>query len=407
MLAVYRKELLELRRDKKTLFFIIALPMIVFPVMFAVMALVIANVAIDEQHKVLKYHIINGGLAPEFSQAMFYHRDFKQVILAELNTHEASLKNADIKAVIASNQVDVVIKIPTNFTEAKAEQQFQQWQLFYNGASQINSVKNKMNKVFKPYITLLREKHLQQLSITDHQYQLLTLPIKLKHINTADKRENFGEKVGGFIPYILIILCLTGAMYPAIDLAAGEKERGTLETLLLTPISRTSLVMGKFFTIVTTAMLTALITLSSLVFWAYVIGEISGIAAITELVATIGMGTIMLIIVMLLPLSAVFAALVLCISIYARSYKEAQNYMAPITALTFMPVMIAMLPGIKLDSVWAFVPVTNIALAIKEILKGTFEFHLVFYIFISTATVALLALCFCVYWFKQEKVLFR
>ena len=82
----------------------------------------------------------------------------------------------------------------------------------------------------------------------------------LETVNTADEQENIGELIGGFIPYILIPLILTGAMYPAIDIGAGEKERGTLETLLLTPISRFSLVLGKFFTILVTGLITAAIT---------------------------------------------------------------------------------------------------------------------------------------------------
>lgn len=400
MLQVYLKELLELVRDKKTLFFVIALPIIIFPVMFGFMALVIANVAIDEHKKVLNYAIVNGDKAASFDQAMIYHRDFKKVELAL--TDEQSIRDA-----ISHDQVSVVIKIPDNFDLNNTKQKQAVWTLYFNNASQINSVKQKVDKVFDTYVNNNRVEHLTELGLTSAHYELLKTPIKLKTINTADQRENFGEKVGGIIPYLLIILCLTGAMYPAIDLGAGEKERGTLETLLLTPVSRLSLVLGKFFTIVTTSITTAIITVTSLVFWSYLIGKLTNIKQISEIIASVGIADFMLMILMLVPISAIFAALVLSISIYAKSYKEAQNYMGPMTMVTFMPVMIAMLPGIKLDSFWAFVPISNVSLAIKEILKGTMQVEVIFYIFLSTLIFALLALWFCTYCFKRESVLFR
>ena len=400
MWQVYFKELLELARDKKTLFFIIALPIIIFPVLFGFMALVIVNVAIDEQKKVLNYAIINGDKAPEFNQAMIYHRDFKKVDLEFID--EQAIHNA-----ISANKVNLVLKIPDDFSLLSTKEKQAHWVIYFNNASQMNSVKQKVNKVFDTYVKDLRLEHLTELGLSIEQYELLKTPIKLESIDTADQRENFGEKVGGFIPYMLIILCLTGAMYPAIDLGAGEKERGTLETLLLTPIARLSLVLGKFLTIMTTSITTALITVSSLVFWSYLIGKITEVKQVAEIMAAVGLADVILMILMLVPISAIFAALVLAISIYARSYKEAQNYMGPLTMVTFMPVMVAMLPGISLDSFWAFVPVSNVALAIKEILKGTIEASTVFYIFSSTAVFALLALWFCTHWFKKEAVLFR
>lgn len=400
MWQVYVKELLELVRDKKTLFFVIALPIVIFPVMFGIMAAVVANVALDEHRKVLNYAIMNGDKAPEFEQAMFYHRDFKKIDIAL--TDESS-----IKAAITANKVSLVIHIPDDFSVENIKKQQATWSLYFNNASQINSVKRKVNKVFDNYIETKRNEHLADLALSKQVYELLANPIKLKTVNTADQRENFGEKVGGFIPYLLIILCLTGAMYPAIDLGAGEKERGTLETLLLTPISRISLVMGKFLTIITTSMTTAIITISSLLSWAYLFGKITNVKQINEIINAVGVPDFLLMIVMLIPVAAIFSALVLSISIYAKSYKEAQNYMGPLTMVTFMPVLIAMLPGIKLNSVWAFVPITNVSLAIKEILKGTMDMSVVLSIFISTVIFACLALWFCSRCFKNESVLFR
>lgn len=416
MWQVYFKELLELVRDKKTLFFVIALPLVVFPVLFGFMALFIVNVTIEEQKKVLKYVIINAEKAPDYNKAMAYHRDFKAVSPQEIHPllnnfkpeeTKSSLIEESIYRAINEQKVDVVIYIPSNYSPELTQSKQSGWTLYFNNAAQINFIEKKINKVFRIYIDKLRTEHLEHLDIAMNTYELLQTPIRLNIENTAKQRENFGEKIGGFIPYILILLCLTGAMYPAIDIGAGEKERGTLETLLLTPISRISLVLGKFFTILTTAITTTLITISSFVFWSYFIGKIVGIREISDIIILVSFIDICFMIGMLLPISAIFSGLVLAISIYAKSYKEAQNYMAPLTMVTFIPVMVAMLPGIKLDSFWAFVPVSNVALAIKEILKGTIDTVTIFYIFSSTAVFAVMALWFCVYCFKKESVLFR
>jgi len=400
MFMVYRKELLELLRDKKTLFFIVALPTLIFPVLFGLMGLLVANIAQDEQRRVLTYSIVNAEQAPSFTKAIKYHRDFKEHVL--LNGEREHIFKQ-----VRAGVVDLVVEIPLSHQSQVEAQQKVEWQVYYNDASQINSVRNKLNKVFKPYTAEIKADLMASFQLTEEQFELLSKPITLKTVDTADERENLGEKIGGFIPYLLIILCMTGAMYPAIDIGAGEKERGTLETLLLTPQSRLTIVLGKFFTIMTTGIFTALIAVSSLLFWSYLIGELADIDAVNRVMSSVGILDMSLVLLMLLPISAIFAAILLAISIYAKSFKEAQNYMGPVSILGFMPVMIVMLPGVQLDGIWSYVPISNVALAIKEILKGTIEYQHLIGIFGSSVVFALLSVLFCVYWFKKESVLFR
>jgi len=400
MWQVYKKELLELVRDRKTLFFMIALPLLIFPVIFAIMGAVVASAAIEEEQKVLRYAIINGGQATAFEESLFYHRDFqrRKISLAE---------EEDIFAAIRSGQLDLVLKVNAGHQEDLTAGQQSQWQLYFNDSSQLNQVKQKVNKVFHQYLDTLRQEKFAQLGINEKQFELLMKPVALKTVDTADERENLGEQIGGLLPYLLIVLCLTGAMYPAIDLGAGEKERGTIETLLLTPISRYALVLGKFFTIMTTGIVTALITVFSLVLWSYLIGELADVDVVARVLASVGMGDLLLMLLMLIPVSAIFAAILLSISIYARSFKEAQNYMGPMSMLGFFPVMVAMLPGIKLNWSWSLVPISNVALAIKEILKGTIDYWMLVSILASSSVFALAAILFCVYIFNKESVLFR
>jgi sodium transport system permease protein len=232
-------------------------------------------------------------------------------------------------------------------------------------------------------------------------------PVKVERVNTAESRENVGELIGGWIAYLLVPLCLAGASYPAIDIGAGEKERGTLETLLICPISRSAIVMGKFLTVLTTGLVAALITVVSFGSWGYVIGSMMGVDIVEKAMSTLGLIDLTLILALLIPLTAIFAALLLSLSIYARSYKEAQNYIGPLTMVIFMPLVVSILPGIELNWKLAMVPVLNVALGIKELVKGTIDYSLLAVVLLSTLVLAGAMIAFCVSWFQKEKVLFR
>jgi len=223
----------------------------------------------------------------------------------------------------------------------------------------------------------------------------------------ADQRENWGEKIGGFIPYLVFMLCLQGAMIPATDLGAGEKERGTLETLLISPIARHKLVLGKFMAIALAGVTSAMVTVGSMAIWGIVLSQGMAIELVADFMGSISGMDFLLIFFMLIPVVAIFASVLLSLSIYARSFKEAQGYMTPLVMFTIVPVIMAMLPGVELKGGWAWVPLTNVALAIKELIKGTMDYVQLIAIFGSTALIAGALIAFSVYWFNQEKVLFR
>ena len=239
------------------------------------------------------------------------------------------------------------------------------------------------------------------------QQKVLITPISLEEINVADTRENIGEVIGGMVAYVVFILCLQGGMIPAADLGAGEKERGTLETLLISPIDRNKIVFGKFLTIAVAGVTTALITVLSMAIWGVIAGQGLAIEAISNFLVAIDVLDLILVFLMLIPVVAIFSALLLSLSIYAKTFKEAQGYMGPLVVFVIVPVVLAAMPGIELEGVWAWVPLTNVALAMKELIKGTMDYYQLIGIFASTAIIAGLLLGFCVHWFNKEKVLFR
>lgn len=411
MWFVYRKELLELIRDKKTLFFVVFLPLLIFPLLIFVIGGIVANVTLSQHQQVLNYHVVNASAAPKFTEMIKYHRDFTMIEPSIFKQLEADASKSEIVNEIATavqaGLVDIVIVINEDYIPEKVELKQDTWTVYYNNAQQMNSVRSKFNKVLQKYKQSIRLEYLTVIGINEQAYEVLSNPINLKVVDTASQRESIGEQVGGILPYLLIMLCLTGAMYPAIDIGAGEKERNTLESLLLSSVSLHLIILGKFFTIMTTGIITALMSVISIGLWTSVASLFVNINVIHELSSLFSFTDLVLIILMVLPVAAIFAAILLSISIYARSFKEAQNYMGLVTMGAFFPVMLAMLPGINLTWAWACVPITNVALAIKELIKGTVDSYMVITIFFSTLIFALIAISFCVHWFKKESVLFR
>ncbi|CAM3691087.1 MULTISPECIES: ABC transporter permease [Pseudoalteromonas] len=402
MFEVFKKEITELLRDKKTLIFIVALPVAIFPLLFAVMAFISSQAALEAEQKVHTYAIINGQYAQSFTDKVFYHKSFELYKGEQTFTSVEELSEA-VKAGI----IDMGIYLPSDAKQTLDDAKQSQWQVVYNDAKTINFLFDRVKELAEEFGNNLRAQKLLSYGIDEQQQQAIIAPIKVVKVDTADKRENLGEKIGGFIPYLLIPLVLMGATYPAIDLGAGEKERGTLETLLLTPITRTQLVLGKFITLLAASIATTTITVLSMGIWISIAITFVDLAVVKTAFSSLRVLDLALIFIILLPVAAIFSSLALAISIYARTFKEAQNYMTPLSMGVIFPIIVALLPNIELNAKTAFIPVTNVALAIKEIIKGTIDYTLLGLIFLATVVVAGALLAFCVKWFNKEAVLFR
>ena len=131
-----------------------------------------------------------------------------------------------------------------------------------------------------------------------------------------------------------------------------------------------------------------------MVIWGLVLSQGMAIKFVADFMAQIAMHDFLLIFLMLVPVVAIFAAVLLSISIYAKSFKEAQSYMGPMSILVVIPIMLALLPGVELKGAWAWVPITNVSLAMKELLKGTMDYYQLFAIFGSTVLIAARCLLF-------------
>ena len=168
------------------------------------------------------------------------------------------------------------------------------------------------------------------------------------------------------IPLVLVLMTITGAVYPAIDLTAGERERGTLETLIATPVSRIRILVGKLIAVLTVAVLTASLNIIGMMstVWAFQLDKLlMGDTPLTFAIFGKLFGLLIL-------FATFFSALLLVVTSFARSFKEAQAYLIPIILLSFAPGLIAMTPGLQLEGPLAVCPMVNILLLARDLLEG-------------------------------------
>jgi len=217
------------------------------------------------------------------------------------------------------------------------------------------------------------------------------------------------EKVGGsilgqIVPLILVIMTITGAIYPAIDLTAGERERGTLETLMVAPVPTVDLIAGKFLVVALIAMLSAALNLLS-------IGGTIWLGGLGDLLARGGQVVIPLnmlpwVLVVLVPLAVMFSAALLAVCSFARSFKEAQNYVMPVMVAAMIPAVVGILPGTRLEGPLLIMPVTNIVILTRDLFTGRFDLFSILWVTLSTTLYAGAAVAVAAKLFGQEAVLF-
>lgn len=174
--------------------------------------------------------------------------------------------------------------------------------------------------------------------------------------------------LAALIPLILVLMTVTGAVYPAIDLTAGERERGTLETLIAAPVPRLGLLLAKYVAVLTVALLTAIINLVGMA----VTAHSSGLAA-SLFGASMSFGVIIKVLFLLALFAAFFSAILLALTSCARSFKEAQAYIIPLMLLCLVPGVLCLIPSLEFAGWMAVTPLVNIVMLARDVLEGTVQ----------------------------------
>ena len=396
--TVFFKEMKDVLRDRKTLLLMIVLPIVVVPLLLNLLIGFVIKKEQEAKTEVLEYVVFGDEFAPELAKTFVAANGFKKVALGSPD---------ELVAAIREDRIDFGLVIPEKTAAQLSGQEQASIELHFDNASMGSKVEDRVQDLVEKYNDGLTAARLAKLGVLSGQKQKSLLePVRLRKQGTGKIREVIGDRIGGMVPYFFIAFCFMGVVYPAIHLGAGEKERGTLETLLLAPIPRHQVVLGKFLAVFCGGIIAVLLNLASLGTWlAIKAGELRGI--IGTLIGSIDLLDLVLLALMLIPVAAMFAALLLSISIFARNSAEASTLISPFGIVLIVPAALAMLPGVELNWFWASVPVTNVSLAMKELLKGTMDYTMLLAIFASSTLIAGGLLFFCAKWFNRESVLFR
>jgi sodium transport system permease protein len=231
----------------------------------------------------------------------------------------------------------------------------------------------------------------------------LVRPFTTRAEDIADQQSRDAALWSKLFPFVLLIWALTGAFYPAIDLCAGEKERGTLETLLSSPATRDEIVWGKLFTVMAFSIMTVLLNLASM--------GISGMFILSQLpqFGPPPVRSLLWLLVAIVPVSALFSALCLALAAFARSTKEGQYYLMPLVLITMPLVVLPMAPGVDLTLGNSLIPVTGIVLLLRSVVEGDYVTAAQYAPVVVAVTLlcCLLAIRWAVDQFNAEGVLFR
>lgn len=404
ILTVYRKELRDALRDRRTLMSMFLVPAVIMPAILFFFGAATHQVMKTAREQPPSVAVLGGKDSPSVRAAMDAHEGWV--------VEDAP---ADWRARIADKRLRAVVEIPAGFEAALAANAPAEVRIYhYEGEFKSGFAVSELRGFFSE----LRERTLAERLKDRGLPASFARPFEIRAENVAPPEKVGGNTFGGFIPYLLILLSFTGVIYPAIDLMAGEKERGTLETLLCSPAARIDLVLGKFLLVLTVSLTTVACSLISMTVTVLAGGvaligsggvarELAASAAGTSSLPMIDPLGLLGVVVLVLPLTVLFASSALAISLFARTQKEAQTYLAPLVAVVILPAVAGLLPGVELDATLALVPVLNVALACKQLVSGEWPWLQLALIFGSTCVYAGAALAACVKMFGRESVLFR
>ena len=393
ILSIFKKELIDVLRDRRTLFFMVVIPVVVMPV------LIFISLKFQEyQNKKSEEKILNIALVNESGETKI--RDY---ILNQKGVNLIEDIDADsLEAGIKSDSLQGGLYIGKNFLNNISTNQMGAVEIYYKSSDLMSKAKKRINNALDQYKNEVVAGRLLRFDIDKN----LLEPLQIIDKDMSTKKETIGKALGGLVPYMLVIFIFLGAMYPAIDLGAGEKERGSLETLLSSPATKFEITVGKLMVVSLTGLVSGLISVVGITAPMYFIDNIPDQIKSTVL-EIISPFMIISVIFLMIPIAIFFASMLLSISFYARSFKEAQSLMGPLNIIIIVPLMLTLGPGIEIDHITALIPLINVGLLTKEILAGSVEPIYFIETLSSLLFFAAIGIRFSVYWFNKENTIFR
>ena len=429
--VIYLKELIETLRDKRTLFVMVLLPILLYPLIFIGLTAVMESHLAQISGKAARVAIWAGSdNAPMFERVAQFLGDtpddrIEVLDLVEIDGGDTRRTRCDAAAAALVDELAEVIVLVDGdapCTESEAAPPADQadraavvgmqvtasWRgggalgrvdVLYDGANDLSRAgAGRVEIALETLSRTVLSEHLTRAGLDP----ALVAPLAISRSNVASDERMGGHFASRILPMLLVLMVILGAFYPAIDLTAGEKERGTLESLISAPVRPVEIAAGKYMAVVSISMIAATVNLASM---GLTLNRMTAQLPFGGAVALTLDGAVT-VLVLLLPTALLFSALLLAIASLARDFKEAQNFLTPVLMICIVPAALAGLPGIELNLMTAFAPGVNITLVIKAVLTGEADPGVVFAVMLANGIYAGLTLVVAGRLFASELVLF-
>jgi sodium transport system permease protein len=423
---IFCREVRDQLRDRRTLFMIAVLPLLLYPLL-GMSFLQISQFLREHATKVLVIGVPTDQDLPSlvhgehFSTSLFTDPERAKVLNVTVKPSSSRDEPAEIeqaKNLVLNGKYEVVVYFPESFNthlaafrkqllENRSQAAGDQTEGVPDPVIYYNDAKEKSDMTFRRVQMVLqnwREAIVTKILSDSHLPAQVAKPFEVATGGVAKPTERQAALWSKVLPFVLLLWALTGAFYPAVDLCAGEKERGTLETLLSSPAERSEIVWGKLLTIMLFSVATAILNLLSM--------GLTGSFVLSMLPHNFGSPpywAIPILLAALLPMAALFSALCLALAAFARSTKEGQYYLMPLVLITMPLTILPMSPGVELNLGNSLIPVTGVVLLLRSLLENNWIQALPYIPPVVAVTLGccLLAVRWAADQFNAESVLFR
>ncbi|MDR3618708.1 MAG: ABC transporter permease subunit [Paludisphaera borealis] len=420
LLTIFRREVLDQLRDRRTLFMIFIFPILLYPIIGAGVLQFAA--ALQEKPRIVV--IVGAEHLPKepallnekgdgFNPALFDSPAEAQRLLVQQESETGPWgKPVYREQAVRSGEGAAVMVIPTDLPEQFRQKNDVAIPIHYKSVDEPSQITYlRLREVLDRWKRGIVEVRRQEDRLPAGYAQ----PIEVKALDAATAQEVGGSVWGRIFPFLLVMMSLTGAFYPAVDLCAGEKERGTMETLLISPASRAEIVVGKFLCVLLASVTTAVLNLASMGLTGLQMAQratsFGGVPArhAASALAPPTLQSTFWMIILLIPLAAFFSAVCVALAVLARSMKEGQYYMTPLYLVCLPLIFLTLAPGIELNLFYSIVPVTGVALLLRALIVGDYATAVRFFlpVLVPTVVYAWIALRWAIDQFQSEEVLFR
>ncbi len=401
---IFRHELVYMLRDRTTLFMMILLPIIIYPLISVTSAYMLIKSS-DNMKRASTNIVINRDDA-DFTGALRAYFDKGK---NKYDIKFASMDTSEIQRAVADKKLSAYIELSDNFGENIKSGKSSEITLKYDLSNDKSGyARGEITRAIAEFRDKVVRRNLDALKVD----KAMVYPFDINGVNIATPSQMGDSFLARILPLVIIMFSALGSFYPAIDVTAMEKERGTLETLLLAPASALDIMFAKFLAVFCLTMFSIVINLLSISLTVthgyFIIQKIPASSLALDLINfSISPYSIIAIFVFMAPVACIMSALMMQVAIFARNFKEAQNYMTPILLIFMLPPMVSLLPGYSLNYSNSFIPVVNLALLFKGMLVSNYQLSHAVITFTVNFILSVVTLIAAAKIFASENILFR